>query len=228
MTDFPAFLASTVPAFEATIGDLPCFYPDELTDAKIEAELRSLPHLVTDLRFEDLPDIERIFRTDTAATAAETLATIPTANQAFHLVINGRFALWDFVAAILKLSGDAVTIRRLHLATLGFSRKNIKELATMLDAGRIQSVALLCSHYFKGTSGGIYEFAQEQLAARSQRFASVRTHAKLVTVQLSDDRTVSLESSANLRSCKNIEQVTVYGCPELYRFHVAWIESLFE
>ena len=30
-----------------------------------------------------------------------------------------------------------------------------------------------------------------------------------------------------LRSCKNIEQITLIGSPEVYAFHVGWIDSLF-
>ena len=224
MPDFPAFLTPDCPEFE----DLPAFLSDEITVATIEAELDTLPHLTGDLWFDDSTTVDRIFRSEAAETAAATLAEIPRQHQALHLVINGRFALWDFVAAILKLAGDHVTIKHLHLATLGFSRKNIRELIALLDSGKVESVALLCSHYFKGTSGGIYEYAQAELSTRAQRFASVRTHAKLVLIELSDGRTVSIESSANLRSCKNIEQMTVYGSPDLYRFHVNWMETLFQ
>lgn len=226
MATFPD-LHRSVPAPDFAVDAVPRFDESAIDARLIEAELAAMPHLDTDLRFEEPITIERIFRAQPMATAAETLAAIPRADQAWHLLINGRFALWDFVPAALKLAGEHVTIKQLHLATLGFSRKNIAELAALLDAGKVQSVALLCSHYFKGTSGGIYEFAQAELAARKQRFASIRTHAKVVLMRLSDDRTIAIESSANLRSCKNIEQVSVYGLPDLYRFHAGWMEPLF-
>lgn len=222
MTDFPQFGVENLP--ELWADEIPRFDDSEID---IESELLDLPHLAADVRFDEPPTIERIFRAETARTAAETLRAIPTANQATHLVINGRFALWDFVPALLLLAGESVTIESLHLATLGFSRKNVLELTTLLDARKISRVSLLCSHYFKGTSGGIYEYAQAELAARRQRFASVRTHAKLVLARFSDGRTLTFESSANLRSCRNIEQLVVCGHPDLYRFHTQWIDELF-
>lgn len=224
-TAFPSFNPSALATFDA--ATVPRFDTADIDAAMIESELAALPHLAADLRFDEPPSIERIYRAETAATAAATLGSIPHQSQAIHLIINGRFALWDFVAAVLKLAGEFVTIRQLYLATLGFSRKNIAELCTLLDAGRVHRVALLCSHYFKGTSGGIYEYAQAELNARGQRFFSVRTHAKVVLVRLSDDRRITFESSANLRSCKNIEQVVVSGLPDLYAFHVEWMEQLF-
>lgn len=45
-------------------------------------------------------------------------------------------------------------------------------------------------------------------------------------MRLTDGRTITIESSANLRSCKNMEQMTLYGDPGLYSFHTGWIEGL--
>lgn len=84
-------------------------------------------------------------------------------------------------------------------------------------------------YYFKGTSPDIYRFAAEVLGKRKDRveFLSVRTHAKLLLLQL-PGRVLALESSANLRSCKNLEQVTVFGSPAVHEFHRGWIDELFE
>lgn len=210
------------PDFDLTSLEL---FGGKLDEIEIESQFAALPHIDQDQRYEDPPTIERIFRTEQHQTAKQTLDPLPNERQAIHLVIGGRFALWDFVPAILALAG--CPIEQLHLATLGFSKKNIAELTALLDAKQIERVALLCSHYFLGTSGGIYELARDQLAERGQRFASCRTHAKLALAKLTDGRTVSIESSANLRSCKNIEQVVIGGDPQLYKFHTTWIDSLF-
>jgi hypothetical protein len=49
---------------------------------------------------------------------------------------------------------------------------------------------------------------------------------KLIAARLTDGRTVTIESSANLRSCKNIEFMTVYGHPDVYAFHTGWMDTL--
>lgn len=224
-SEFPAFTGGDLVDF-VNAAEIPRFDPYEVDEGRIETELAGLPHLVADLRYDEPAGVERVYRSETASTAAATLGAIPGPLQAIHLVINGRYALWDFVGAVLQLAGEGVTIRRLHIATLGFSRRNVSQLADLLDAGKVGSVALLCSHYFKGTSGGIYEYAAEVLTARQQRFLSVRTHAKVLAIELSDARCLTFESSANLRSCKNLEQVVATGIPDLYRFHVRWIDSL--
>jgi hypothetical protein len=96
------------------------------------------------------------------------------------------------------------------------------------DAGKIGSIRLLCSHYFASTSGPIYEFAVEQFASRpSAHFLSIRTHAKMLLMAFADGRKIVIESSANLRSCKNIEQASIFADAELYQFHRDWIDQLF-
>jgi len=187
-----------------------------------------MAHLTADIHWEEGEDIEheaRVVRQ--VRTAAVHIGRIPGPREAFHLVCNGRYALWDMVPAVLSLAGGAV-IEDLYLATLGFSKFNVVEIVEMLDAGTIKRLSLLCSHYFKGTSGGIYELAANELYKRSNaRFLSIRTHAKLVCLKLTDGRTLTIEASANLRSCKNIEQMTIFGHPNLYEFHTGWINDLF-
>lgn len=172
--------------------------------------------------------VRRDFRDVRKATdTADAIDHIPWADEAIHLAVSGRFALWHIVPAVLKLSGTRID--ELIIATLGFSKRNISGLCELLDAGQIGRVYLLASHYFKGTSNEIYTHAQKLFSERPGKahFASVRTHAKLLLFRLSDMRTITVESSANLRSCKNIEQMTLIGDPGLHAFHRGWILELF-
>jgi len=70
----------------------------------------------------------------------------------------------------------------------------------------------MCSHYFKSTSETIYNTARDAFTSRPQaHFCSLRNHAKLLAIQLDDGRSVTVESSANLRSNKNIESMSFFG-----------------
>lgn len=129
------------------------------------------------------------------------------------------------VPAAMALAAP-VTIAALHVATLGFSKANTGALFAMLDAGTIARATLLCSHYFSATSKELYDPMAQGMARRGQTFHSMRTHAKVVAMRFGDGRTVTIESSANLRSCKNVETMTLLGDPDLYAFHTAWIDEL--
>lgn len=159
------------------------------------------------------------------ANAAKSLDRLPEPGESLHVVCKGNWAAWDLVPAVLRLAAPA-KIRRLHVATLGFSRKNIAELAGLMDARTIREVWFLFSCYFRSTSAGESDFADAQLAPRGANVASVRTHSKLLLLDLTDGRHVTVETSANLRSCRNIEQFTIATDRALWQFHRTWIEAV--
>lgn len=223
-TRFDTTWADNVPILGPGIPPLGDFIPVE----EIERELINMPHIDGDIRHEDDHAIDHEFRdARRAKLAVETIGRLPDSFDCFHIVISGKFALWNMVPAILELAAP-IKIAALTVATLGFSKANIAEMMQLMDAGKIARVSMLCSHYFRGTSKGIWEFAAAELAKRrTARFLSIRTHAKLLLVKLEDGRTVTIESSANLRSCKNIETATILGHPRCYEFHTGWIDQLF-
>lgn len=54
------------------------------------------------------------------------------------------------------------------------------------------------------------------------------THAKILLMELTDGRGFTVESSANLRSCSSIEQITMTHDAELLAFHRQWITDIME
>jgi hypothetical protein len=54
-----------------------------------------------------------------------------------------------------------------------------------------------------------------------------RCHAKIIAAKLHNGQTITAEGSANTRSCKTIENVTLYGSPDVYSFHAGWMDALF-
>ena len=159
------------------------------------------------------------------ANAAKHLEAIPQAGESLHLVCKGNVAAWDFVPAILRIVVP-VTIRRLDVVTLGFSKKNVAELAELMDAGTVGEVSFIFSVYFRSTSSSESDFLFEQLPSRGVSVAAVRSHAKILLMELTDDRHVVIETSANLRSCRNIEQFTICDDRDLLHFHRSWIDSV--
>src|ERR1700735_2028588 len=85
--------------------------------AGVERELRALPHLKggRSLVVKGMLRIRRDARR--AKTAVEAIGKLPAPDEALHLVISGRFALWHFVPATYALSGGQ-TIEELRIATL--------------------------------------------------------------------------------------------------------------
>lgn len=160
------------------------------------------------------------------ANAAKQIERLPDAGESIHCIMRGNYHAWDLIPAALKLAEPA-TIDALYIATLGFNRTNGIELIDLLDSGRIKSVTFLCSVYFKDASPETYKPLADALLDRGQRIAAIRTHAKIQAYTLSDGRAIVVESSANLRSCRNIEQFCMTGDRTLFDFHAAWMNEVF-
>lgn len=157
------------------------------------------------------------------SAAAASIDRLPDPDEAVHMVMDGSFAAWDIVPAALKLAG--CDIEEMFVATLGYNCRNARELFALLDAGQVGRVGFLCSAYFR--SSNTKEFAElaDGLEQRGQQVAATRSHAKVIAMRFSDSRSCTTESSANLRSCRNAEQLTLHGDPAVFDFHKTWISE---
>ena len=216
-TRSPASWSDTLRSFDA--GQLKAItIAGEATIDDAEKAMDLQAGLAADLKYATKAQRRQFKDLRQAKAARDHLERIPDAGEAFHCINRGMYALWDLVPAIAQLATPA-KIEQLHIATLGFSKQNADALFAMLDAGKIGAATLLCSHYFSATSKEIYDHAAAGMAHRRQRFLSMRTHAKLLVIAISDGRRLVVEASANLRSCKNIEQFSIFNDSGLYRFH---------
>ncbi len=159
------------------------------------------------------------------AKAVEHIGRLPEAGEAFHLVTRGAYSLWHVVKAALQLGAPA-TIAYLGVATLGFSRSNLEELLAVLDNATIGKVDFLYSVYFKSNEREICQRLAHELATRGHRVVACLQHAKVVLIEMTDGRTFAVESSANLRSCASIENITIHHDRALFDFHRTWIDEM--
>ena len=155
------------------------------------------------------------------SNAAHHLAGIPADGEAWHVVMRGNYDSWDLVPAILDLASPA-TIAELNVCTLGFNQDGTQSLTTLIDDGKIAKVTFICSHYFKGVDGPLYDDLHTALTSRGHRCLAMRCHAKILLLELTDARCLTIESSANLRSCRGLEQFTLTHDRDLLFFHRRW------
>jgi hypothetical protein len=159
--------------------------------------------------------------------ALEHIGRLPEAGEAFHLVTAKQYSLWHVTKATLQMAAPS-TISYLGVATLGFSRQNLEELLQLLDGGQIGKVDFLFSVYFKSNEREICERLAHELTIRDHRVVAMLTHAKVLLIELTDGRAYVAESSANLRSCASIEQITFTHDRSLFDFHRQWISDIFK
>ena len=161
------------------------------------------------------------------ANALEHIGRLPEPAEAFHLITEKRYSMMHVIPATLHLAAPA-TIAYLAIVTLSFSQPNMVDLLALLDAGQIGTVDFLYSVYFRSNNREACEGLTTELGRRGHRVYAGLIHAKILLLELTDGRAYTVESSANLRSCASVEQITLTHDRALLDFHRAWITQIME
>jgi hypothetical protein len=156
--------------------------------------------------------------------AADVLPHLPQPGESMHAILTGTF---DFLLVLtVVIQSRPAPCETLRLATLAFSRRNVAELCRLLDSRLVQRLTLLASDFMARSNAEVYQGAVAELAeARGQTVASARCHAKIACLAFADDDKLVFEGSANLRTNKNLEQMTCINDPGLHDWHAAWIDA---
>ncbi|HEX7260287.1 MAG TPA: hypothetical protein VF258_00570, partial [Luteolibacter sp.] len=146
---------------------------------------------------------------------------------ALHALVSGDFVFCHLVTRIVDRFGPPTI---LTLATLSVSMKNLESLEAMLRACPEMRLHIVLSHYFQTTNKDIF-IALETLISEKfpDRFTLTigRSHAKVALFDWGS-RCLVIETSANLRSSNNLEQLAAFRDRELFEFHAAWIREFRE
>jgi hypothetical protein len=117
------------------------------------------------------------------------------------------------------------------IATLSYSMENVDALWTAFGEGALTGLDFVTSHFFYSHyRETLWRALVTNLPRKACRYAVAGTHAK-VALLIPDDGSAPwcIEGSANLRSCQNLEQITVsIGDAEAVRFHARWIDRILE
>ena len=159
--------------------------------------------------------------------AVKEIEKLPDPGWSLHMVMRGNFNAWDLVPAMMKLTG--LPIQELHVATLGFNREQTDQLDEFLGNGKIKAIRFVCSSYFRSVDTEIFDHLAAVIRKHGGRVAATRCHAKILGFNFGEKGPLILaESSANLRSCRNLEQLTIHNDGELLKFHAGWIDEVLD
>ncbi len=163
-------------------------------------------------------------RTAGIKRAAEVLEILPSEGETLHAVILGYFDLMNVVLAFLDRVGPCQALR---IATLSVSKRNVADLAVLLDTKAVGRLDVLTSEFQRKHDPEILAEALAELSVRrGQRVAAARSHCKVITFALADGRRYVLEGSANLRTSRNQEQFALSRDAGLYSFYDGWLNEM--
>lgn len=177
---------------------------------------------------DELPTPQRVRllarRAAGIAEAAETLAILPGPGESLHCLMTARLDMSDVLNAILERLGRCETA---SIATLGYNRRNFRMMLEWLDKGKIGSLTLLASIFFRSHNGDLWAETVEEFRRRGQRAACCPSHCKVMALTFADGTRLAIEGSANL--CSNgsaREQFAIVNDRDLSDFHATWIAQL--
>lgn len=180
-----------------------------------------------DYRYLSPPRKRELVDATSVANCLKNLDHLPDRDCSLHVIMRGNFVFSDIIPTVLKL-GSPATIEYLAVTTLGFSKRASAIILDTIDSGNARSVDFICTDYFERVDNEICQEFRLELTRRNCRFASAKSHAKIVLFKLTDGRCFTVEGSANIRSCRNIEQFALTQDPALLAFHRDWIGKVIE
>ncbi len=138
--------------------------------------------------------------------------------------MTARLDMTDVLNALLEKLGHC---DRVMIATLGYNRRNFKTMLSWLDSGKIASLSLVASLFFRSHNGDLWEETLQELRDRGHRAVCCPSHCKVMTLSFSSGVKISLEGSANL--CSNgsaREQFSLIHDAALCDWASSWIDAL--
>ncbi len=147
-----------------------------------------------------------------------------TEGEALHALVCGDFIFCDLITRLVERHGPPLSMT---LATLSLSLKNLDALEVMLKACPELTLHIVLSHYFQTTSKEIFIALETMIGEKfPERFTLTcgRSHAKVALIDYGPECYV-IETSANLCSSGNLEQLAIFRERDLYDFHAGWIDE---
>jgi hypothetical protein len=158
------------------------------------------------------------------AEAEQILAVIPGPGESLHALVTHRVDLTDILNVVLEARGRC---ERMHVATLGYGERNLRQMLEWIDTGAVGTITLLASIFFRSHEPALWERTVEALHNRKQRCACMHSHANVVTMHLASGEKFAVEGSSNLRGSGSArEQVAVIRDDGLHDWHARWIADM--
>jgi hypothetical protein len=159
----------------------------------------------------------RTVKYEYAAQMAKEVGKLDEDEHIFSL-ISGNFIAGDFIEAWL-VENDFVA-DELIIATLSVSKDNIDSLRLLQDSGRVNKMGMIISDYFFSheRKNGI-QYIIDELSSGNFYMAAAGIHTKITLIKTTCGQHIVIGGSANLRSSRNVEQLTIDNSKVLYDFN---------
>lgn len=143
--------------------------------------------------------------------------------DSWHVISHGNIDALSYLRHLLKpMYFDYVGV-----STWCIARQDLTEIASWLDAGRIDQFALYAGEIFRNQYGDEYEMVQRMREDYGVHFVMAKNHSKVtLCANHAEGYYVVVESSANVNTNPRIEQACVTRSRELFEFYREFFDGL--
>jgi len=159
-----------------------------------------------------------------AAELAREAAEAIKAGETLTALLSGNFIFGDFLEALAVENG--VRFKRLTLSTLTISDENVISLENMMETGFLETLEIIVSSYFWAHNRQNVQFLYEHLCdTHGAKIAVAGIHTKIALIETEKSKII-VHGSANMRSSRTLEAVTIEQNEALFDFHDAWHQQI--
>ena len=151
------------------------------------------------------------------------IGTLPEKGEEIALIVDGNFLGMDILNAVIELAGEPC--KALHIATLSLNPENARQIAKLIDSGKILSATMVISEKFAKQSAETFNQIRAELDAVDVPVAVDRNHAKINLFDYGKKKYV-MHGSLNLRRCMSFEQCVLAESEELYSFFLSFMDDI--
>ena len=157
----------------------------------------------------------------------DIMPAMPAPGETYHIIGNSEFFFFDFVPNLIDIAGQPTA--EMYTSTWATSQTFVAELLDLKAKGRIETLTVVSSIFFKRYKPDAYGLLLKGLRDLGGRYQAFVNHVKLFLMAWPDqDAWIACESSANFTDNKRMENYTLTNDHALYDFHKGWIEDVFK
>lgn len=161
---------------------------------------------------------------DRAVDLAKEIGPSILAGDRVDCLLSGNFIFGDLFEALATETGTPID--DLTMSTLSIGEENIISLGGMLRSGWLGTLAIVVSDYWWAHNRANAGFVADHLDIDGRfALAVAGTHTKIALLALGGRKIVA-HGSANFRSSRSVETMTIETNPDLYDFHLCWHDRI--
>ena len=136
----------------------------------------------------------------------------------YFALVSGNFILGDIFEAIAV--EQQIQYQRLDISTLSLSTDNVDSIRNLQMHNYVKQINLIISDYFYAheRNDTVKYIYQELDRDNAFQLAVAGIHTKITSFTTQTGLKVVIHGSGNLRSSRNVEQISIQENPELYDF----------